>query len=117
MVECMAATRVSGRRLIAAPRTVAQKETGQLTDSQQHQRRKAIFFAYEMGLSVKDIADALNVSRGETLRILREDRWMYEGLTRVREYNRQLFAKNPQLHRTSKTAKRAVRIRHKGRRR
>ncbi len=87
-----------------------------MTDSAQRQRRKAMFFAYEMGLSVKDIADALNISREETLRILQEDRWMYEGLSRVREYDRQLFAKSQQRRQTSAAPKcGSVRIRRKSR--
>ena len=64
-----------------------------------------MFFAYELGLSVKDIAEALDISREEALRILREDRWMYEGLTRVREYDRQLFSNAQQLRRANRAAK------------
>jgi hypothetical protein len=78
-------------------------------------RRKAMFFAYAMGLSVKDIADALNISREETLRILREDQWMYKGLTRVREYDRQLFAKSQQLRQTSGPKSESIRMREKSR--
>jgi DNA invertase Pin-like site-specific DNA recombinase len=113
----MAPARTRGRRLIAAKRTATHQAKGRLTDSKHHQRRKAMFFAYEMGLSVKDIADALEISREQALRILREDRWMYEGLTRVREYNRQLFAKSAQLRRTSRTAKRSTGVRHRSRKR
>ena len=74
----------------ASAGSAAQKERNTVTAYEQ--RRMAMFFAYEMGLSVKDIAHALNISREETLCILQEDRWMYEGLNRVREYDRQLFA-------------------------
>ncbi len=69
------------------------------------QRRKAMFFAYALGLSVKDIADALNINREQSLRILQEDPWMYEGLTRVREYDRQLFAQTQQPDQTSRARK------------
>jgi len=93
-----------------------QKERNTVTAYEQ--RRKARFLAYEMGLSVKDIARALNISREETLRILREDRRMYEGLTRVREYDRQLFAKNQQLRQTNRTTKSiSIRIHQKSQRR
>lgn len=86
------------RQLLAAEATAMHKE--KIATKKYDQRRKAMFFAYEMGLSVKDIAHALAISREETLRILQEDRWMYEGLIRVREYDRQLFAKSQQRRQT-----------------
>jgi hypothetical protein len=87
-----------------------------MTDHEQ--LRKAIFFAYAMGLSVNDIARALNIGRVQALRILHEDRWMYDGVTRVREYDRQLFAKSQPPRQTRGARKsQSIRIRKKNRRR
>jgi len=109
----MAAARPSSRQLQAAEGKATHKEKS--ATKKYEQRRKAMFFAYEMGLSVKDIAHALNMSREETLRILREDRWMYEGLTRVREYDRQLFANSQQHRQTSRPKPGSSRISQKRR--
>jgi len=100
----MAPARTSGRQLLAPEGTAPHKEKSAMVKYEQRQR-KAMFIAYEMGLSVKDIAHALDISRQETLRILQEDRWMYEGLTRVREYDRQLFAKGQRLRQTGAASK------------
>jgi hypothetical protein len=104
------------RRFLAEEGTTPRKGRNTMRDNEQ--RRKAMFFAYAMGLSVNDIARALNIGRVQALRILQEDRWMYDGLTRVREYDRELFAKSqPRRQARGAPKSRSVRVRQKGRRR